>query len=84
MNLHRLDNNACFKTWARLRWVSTCDIATLSDIEFDENADWEQLTVLELKLLIHLALPELEEAHEPVGAFLQYNDTTVERGLVYP
>ena len=38
---------------------------------------------MELKLLIHLALQQLEEAHELVGAFLQYNDNTVERRLFY-
>lgn len=59
------------------------DIATLIGIEFDENTVWGQLTVLELKLLIHLVLKQHEEAHELVGAFLQYNDNTVERGLFY-
>ena len=39
--------------------------------------------MLELKLLIHLALKQFEEAQELVGAFLQYNDNTVERGLFY-
>ena len=57
--------------------------ATLIGIEFDENTVWGQLTVLELKLLIHLALKQFEEAHELVGAFLQYNDNTVERKLFY-
>jgi ribosomal protein S12 methylthiotransferase accessory factor len=38
---------------------------------------------MELKLLIHLALQQLEEAHDLVGAFLQYNDNTVERRLFY-
>ena len=59
------------------------DIATLIGIEFDENTPWGQLTVLELKLLIHLALKQFEVAHELVGAFLQYNDNTVERKLFY-
>ncbi|MES2586705.1 MAG: OsmC domain/YcaO domain-containing protein [Pseudomonadota bacterium] len=59
------------------------DIATLIGIEFDENTPWSQLTVLELKLLIHLALKQFEEAHELVGAFLQYNDNAVERRLFY-
>jgi ribosomal protein S12 methylthiotransferase accessory factor len=59
------------------------DIATLIGIEFDENTPWGQLTVLELKLLIHLALKQFDEAHELVGAFLQYNDNTVERRLFY-
>ena len=59
------------------------DIATLIGIEFDENTVWGQLTVLELKLLIQLALKRYEEAHDLVGAFLQYNDNTVERKLFY-
>ena len=59
------------------------DIATLIGIEFDENTVWGQLTVLELKLLIQLALKQFAEAHELVGAFLQFNDNTVERKLFY-
>ncbi len=59
------------------------DIATLIGIEFDENTPWGQLTVLELKLLIQLALQRFEQAHELVGAFLQYNDNTIERRLFY-
>jgi len=59
------------------------DIATLIGIEFDENTVWGQLTVLELKLLIHLALRQFDDAQEMVGAFLQYNDNTVERRLFY-
>ena len=59
------------------------DIATLIGIEFDENTPWGQLTVLELKLLIRLALKQFEDAHALVGAFLQYNDNTVERRLFY-
>ena len=59
------------------------DIATLIGIEFDENTPWGQLTVLELKLLIQLALKNFDEARELVGAFLQYNDNTVDRRLFY-
>ncbi|MFZ4379153.1 MAG: OsmC domain/YcaO domain-containing protein [Polynucleobacter sp.] len=59
------------------------DIATLIGIEFDENTTWGQLIVLELKLLIHLALKQFDEAQELVRAFLQYNDNTVERRLFY-
>ena len=59
------------------------DIATLIGVEFDENSVWGQLTVLELKLLIQLALKQFDGAHELVGAFLQYNDNTVERKLFY-
>jgi ribosomal protein S12 methylthiotransferase accessory factor len=59
------------------------DISTLIGIEFDENTAWGQLTILELKLLIHLALQQFEAAQERVEAFLQYNENTVERGLFY-
>ncbi|MDA0237132.1 MAG: OsmC domain/YcaO domain-containing protein [Proteobacteria bacterium] len=72
--LERLDNNDLDEY---------SDIATLIGIEFDYNTDWGQLTVLELKLLIHLVLKQFEETHELIGAFLQYNDNTVERGLFY-
>ena len=52
-------------------------------VEFDENTVWGQLTILELKLLIYLALSQLEEALELVEEFLQFNDNTVERELFY-
>ncbi len=59
------------------------DIITLIGVEFDDNTVWGQLTILELKLLIYLALQRLEEAKELTETFLQYNDNTVERGLFY-
>lgn len=59
------------------------DISTLIGIEFDDNTVWGQLTILELKLLINLALKKYDDAKELVEAFLQYNDNTVERGLFY-
>jgi ribosomal protein S12 methylthiotransferase accessory factor len=86
LNLHRLDDASLEALLERLNnneLDEYLDIGTLIGIEFDENTDWGQLTVLELKLLIHLALQQFEEAHELVGAFLQYNDNTVERGLFY-
>jgi ribosomal protein S12 methylthiotransferase accessory factor len=86
LNLHRLDDAALEALLDRLNNSELdeySDIATLIGIEFDENTEWGQLTVLELKLLIHLALEQLEGAQELVGAFLQYNDNTVERRLFY-
>ena len=59
------------------------DIVTLIGIEFDDNTVWGQLTVLELRLLIYIALQEFEHAKELVEQFLQYNTNTVERGLFY-
>ncbi len=86
LNLHRLDDAALSALLTRLdnnELDDYSDIATLIGIDFDENTVWGQLTVLELKLLIQLALKQLEDAQELVGAFLQYNDNTVDRGLFY-
>jgi ribosomal protein S12 methylthiotransferase accessory factor len=84
--LHRLSDASLAALLERLEnneLDEYADIATLIGIEFDENTVWGQLTVLELKLLIQLALRQFETAQELVAAFLQYNDNTVERRLFY-
>ena len=86
LNLHRLDDDALEALLDRLEESELddyTDIITLIGIEFDENTVWGQLTILELKLLIHLALQQFEEAKERVEALLQYNENTVERVLFY-
>ncbi|MFI8033035.1 OsmC domain/YcaO domain-containing protein [Acinetobacter sp. ABJ_C3_5] len=86
LNLHRLDNAQLEALVERLEECELDDyteITTLIGIEFDDNTVWGQLTLLELKLLIYLALEEFEEAKELVETFLQYNTNTVERGLFY-
>lgn len=86
LNLHRLDDAGLEALLERLEDSELddyTDIITLIGIEFDENTAWGQLTILELKLLINLALKQFEEAKERVEAFLQYNENTVERGLFY-
>jgi len=86
LNLHRLDDVALAALVERLEESELddyTDIVTLIGIEFDDNTVWGQLTVLELKLLIHLALKNHEDAKDLVEGFLQYNTNTVERGLFY-
>ena len=86
LNLHILDDDALASLVERLeesQLDNYMDIRSLIGIEFDENTVWGQLTILELKIVIYLALNELEEAKELVEQFLQYNDNTVERGLFY-
>jgi ribosomal protein S12 methylthiotransferase accessory factor len=86
LNLHRLDDDQLSQLAERLEESQIdnyTDIITLIGIEFDENTVWGQLTVLELKLLIHLALQRHEDALELVDMFLQFNDNTVARGLFY-
>ncbi|BBI52846.1 hypothetical protein HORIV_52670 [Vreelandella olivaria] len=86
LNLHRLDDDQLTDLVERLeesQMDDHADIITLIGIEFDENTEWGQLTILELKLLVYLALERHEEALDCVQMFLQYNDNTVERGLFY-
>lgn len=86
LSLHSLSDEALEDLFERLeesQLDNYIDIRTLIGIEFDENTVWGQLTILELKILICLALGALEDAIELVGEFLQYNDNTVERGLFY-
>lgn len=86
LNLHRLDDEQLEALLERLEECELDDyteITTLIGVEFDDNTVWGQLTLLELKLLINLALQQFEEAKELVETFLQYNTNTVERGLFY-
>jgi len=86
LNLHRLTDEQLEDLVERLedsQLDNYIDIITLIGIEFDENTVWGQLTILELKILIYLALGRHEDAYDLVEAFLQYNDNTVERTLFY-
>ncbi|KIO38319.1 OsmC domain/YcaO domain-containing protein [Shewanella sp. cp20] len=86
LNLHRLSDDELADLVNRLedsQLDNYTDIRTLIGIVFDENTVWGQLTIIELKILIYLALGAHEEALELVEDFLQFNDNTVERGLFY-
>ncbi|MGL4995365.1 MAG: YcaO-like family protein, partial [Deefgea sp.] len=86
LNLHTLSDVRLYSLLQRLEEHELGDYSDVSDligIDFDENTVWGQLTVLELKLQIHLALHQYREAHELIGAFLQYNDNTLDRVLFY-
>ncbi|TDR18462.1 OsmC domain/YcaO domain-containing protein [Marinicella litoralis] len=86
LNLHELSDESLAALLDRLeesQLDNYMDIKTLIGIEFDENSVWGQLTILELKVMLYLAVGSLEEAMDLVEAFLQYNDNTVERGLYY-
>ena len=86
LNLHTLNDEQLSQLVERLEESQIdnyTDIITLIGIEFDENTVWGQLTILELKLMVYLALQRHEDALELVEMFLQFNDNTVERGLFY-
>ena len=86
LNLHSLNEDELVSLVERLeesQLDNYSDIISLIGIEFDENTVWGQLTILELKILIYLALGALEQAAELVETFLQYNDNTPARVLFY-
>ena len=86
LNLHRLSDEELEALVERLETCEQDDyteISTLIGIEFDDNTVWGQLSILELKLLINLALQQHEEAKELVENYLQFNNNTVDRGLFY-
>ncbi|TDX32213.1 ribosomal protein S12 methylthiotransferase accessory factor [Modicisalibacter xianhensis] len=86
LNLHSLDDGQLTDLLERLEGSEIDEqmkIVTLIGIEFDDNTVWSELTIQELKLLIHLALQQFEEALDHVEMFLQFNDNTVARGLFY-
>ena len=77
LNLHRLNKIELKKLVKKLSESELDDytkIAELIGIAFDENSNWGQLNIGELKGLIYLALGELEDAKELVEMFLTFND----------
>lgn len=86
LNLHALEDERLANLLERLEESQLDDhikVGTLIGIEFDDNTVWSELTILELKLLIEIALGEYEAALEHVQMFLQFNDNTVQRGLFH-
>ncbi len=86
LNLHSLNDRGLKSLLRNLENSDVddyTDITTLIGVEFDDNTVWGQLTILELKLLINLALKKYDDSKELTETFLQYNDNTVERGLFY-
>jgi len=86
LNIHSLNEDQLADLVDRLEQSEEdnfTDIRTLIGIEFDENTVWGQLTIGELKGLIHLALGNLEDARDLVEDFLNFNNGSVERRLFY-
>ncbi|MDF9435699.1 OsmC domain/YcaO domain-containing protein [Chromohalobacter israelensis] len=86
LHLHTLEDERLADLLERLEESQLDDhikVGTLIGIEFDDNTVWSELTILELKLLIEIALGEYEAALEHVQMFLQFNDNTVQRGLFH-
>lgn len=86
LNIHSLNDQALENLLERLE-DSELDhqmlISDLIGIVFDENTVWGKLDIGELKILIHLALQNYEEAKDLIFDFLNFNDNSVERILFY-
>ncbi len=86
LNLHSLDETGLESLLERLEDSELddyTDIIRLIGVEFDENTAWGQLTIVELKLLINLALQQLEAAKEQLEALLHYNELAEDRVRFY-
>ncbi|MBE7637758.1 OsmC domain/YcaO domain-containing protein [Sneathiella sp. P13V-1] len=86
LNIHSLDDDALNDLLERLEESEEDNYTLISDligIVFDENTVWGKLDVGELKIMLHLALGQFEEAKEIIVDFLNFNDNTVERILFY-
>lgn len=86
LNIHSISNEALESLVERLEDSEQdvyMPIADLIGVAFDENTPWGKCTIGELKLLIHLALGNLDEAKGLVEMFLQYNDNLPNRVRFY-
>lgn len=86
LNIHTLDDQALVelvKTLEETELDYYTPISELIGVAFDENTNWGQLNVGELKGLIYLALKEFDQAKELVEMFLNFNDNSTERVKFY-
>lgn len=86
LSLHRLNNSELELLLEKLEDDNLdhfMEVSTLIGIEFDDNSVWGKLNIGELKLLVHLALGDLESASERTREFLAFNDNTKSRQLFY-
>jgi ribosomal protein S12 methylthiotransferase accessory factor len=86
LNLHSLDEKALTKLVKKLDESELDDYTKISEligVAFDENTNWGQLNIGELKCLSLLALKKFEEAKELVEMFMTFNDNSRERRAYY-
>ncbi|EQC43899.1 OsmC domain/YcaO domain-containing protein [Bacteriovorax sp. Seq25_V] len=86
LNIHRLERRQLKKLLSNLDESELDDnmpISELIGISFDENSPWGQLTIGELKCLIHLALENHLEAKEYAESLMAFNDFTATRKRFY-
>ena len=86
LNLHQLDASELSELFTKLEENELDDYRPISEligIAFNDNSVWEELTIGELKGLIHLATGNLEEAKFYVEQFSVFNDASDKRNTLY-
>ena len=86
LNIHNLSTNEKIELIELLEengHDNFMPVSELIGISFDENSNWGELVVGELKGLIHLSLKNYEEAKEYVELFFTFNDHNMERRKYY-
>ena len=86
LNIHTLNNQELDHLLDKLVENELDDYRPVSEligIAFDENSVWGELTIGELKCLIHLATGNLEDAKVLVEQFALFNDASAERNKLY-
>ena len=86
LNIHSLDDEQLEDLLDRLEDSGLDNYTLITDligIVFDETTVWGRLDIGELKILIHLALKDYEDAKEIIFDFLNFNDNTADRVMFY-
>lgn len=86
LNIHKLSNKELTKLLSLLEESELDDYMKISEligIEFDENTNWGQLTIAELKCLINLALQNFEEANEEIQMLITFSDNSAKRKMFF-
>ena len=82
LNLHNLKNHELEDLLERLEESDKDDYTLISEligVAFEEASTWGRLTICELKLLVHLALQNYQDAKNYCQQLITFNDNTVDR-----
>ena len=86
LNLHQLNDEELLGLVEKLEESELDDnmpVGELIGVAFDDNSAWEKCSIGELKILIHLALQNFDEAKSSTELLVAFNDILPERRKFY-
>ncbi|PIP92607.1 MAG: OsmC domain/YcaO domain-containing protein [Bdellovibrio sp. CG12_big_fil_rev_8_21_14_0_65_39_13] len=86
LNLHQLNDEELLGLVEKLEESELDDnmpVGELIGVAFDDNSAWEKCSIGELKILIHLALQNFNEAKSSTELLVAFNDILPERRKFY-